>query len=52
MSASRGVTYIDLYPAFLSDDGSIVDGLAYDELHLTGAGYRVWQEQLAPYMQQ
>lgn len=42
-----GVTYIDLYPAFLDPDGSIRDELTYDELHLSGEGYRLWQSQLA-----
>ena len=50
LAAARDVEFIDLYPAFLADDGSIRDALSYDELHLTGEGYRLWQEQLAPYV--
>jgi lysophospholipase L1-like esterase len=45
-----GVTYIDLYPAFLAADGSIRDELTLDELHLSGEGYRVWQSLLEPVM--
>jgi lysophospholipase L1-like esterase len=45
-----GVTYIDLYPAFLAPDGSIRDELTLDEVHLTGAGYRLWQSRLQPTM--
>ncbi len=46
LAAERGLEFIDLYPAFLDEDGSIRDVLSYDELHLTGEGYRLWQEQL------
>lgn len=45
-----GVTYIDLYPAFLAPDGSIRDDLTLDEVHLTGSGYRLWQSLLEPTM--
>ena len=50
LAKERGLTYIDLYPAFLGEDGSIRDELTYDELHLSGAGYREWQRLLAPYV--
>jgi lysophospholipase L1-like esterase len=45
-----GVTYIDLYPAFLAPDGSIRDDLTLDEVHLTGSGYRLWRSLLEPTM--
>ena len=45
-----GVVFIDLYPAFLAPDGSLRDELTFDELHLTGAGYRVWRTLLAPHL--
>ena len=45
-----GVGFIDLYPAFLAPDGSLRDELTFDELHLTGAGYRRWRELLLPYL--
>lgn len=48
IASELGVTYIDLYPAFLAEDGSIQDDLTYDELHLTGAGYKLWQSLLEP----
>lgn len=47
----RSVTYIDLYPHFLADDGSIDDAYSNDELHLNGQGYDLWAEQLLPYVQ-
>jgi lysophospholipase L1-like esterase len=50
MATALGVTYIDLYPDFLAPDGSIKDELTYDELHLTGAGYELWQSLLSPTM--
>ena len=37
-------TWIDLYPIFLDDDGSIKDDYSNDELHLHGAGYLVWRD--------
>ena len=45
-----GATYIDLYPAFLADDGSLRDELTRDEVHLTGEGYELWQSLLEPSM--
>ena len=46
ISNELGVTYVDLYPAFLDSDGSLRDELTYDEIHLTGEGYRLWQSLL------
>ncbi len=43
--------WIDLHPLFLDDEGvSINNSLSNDELHLLGAGYRVWQEAILEYM--
>lgn len=39
-------TWIDLYPLFLADDGSIRDDLANDELHLLGPGYVIWRDHI------
>mgnify|MGYP001822069636 FL=1 len=53
MARETGVHYIDLYPHFLAEDGSIRDDLSNDELHLQGEGYALWAELLgqaiAPY---
>jgi lysophospholipase L1-like esterase len=46
-----GVSFIDLYPAFLAADGSLRDELTFDELHLAGAGYRLWRSLLAPHLE-
>lgn len=50
IAAATGSTYINLYPAFLAQDGSIEDSITGDELHLNGPGYAIWQAQLAPFM--
>lgn len=50
MATERRLTYLDLFPAFAGEGGGIRDGLSYDRLHLTGAGYRHWQSLLAPYV--
>ena len=39
-------TWVDLYPDFLAEDGSIADELANDELHLLGSGYIVWRDKI------
>jgi hexosaminidase len=48
IASELGVNYIDLYPAFLAPDGSIRDELTYDDLHLSGEGYLLWQSILEP----
>lgn len=50
LAAERGLVYVDLYPAFLADDGSICDEYSGDELHLTGVGYREWERLLDPFV--
>ena len=50
LAAERGLTYVDLYPAFLAEDGSIRDELTFDEIHLTGVGYREWYRLLEPHL--
>ena len=44
------LNFIDLYPHFLGEDGGIRQGLHTDGLHLSGAGYRLWQKLLTPYL--
>ena len=50
VAAERGLTYVDLYPAFLAEDGSLRDELTFDELHLNGDGYREWARWLEPHL--
>jgi lysophospholipase L1-like esterase len=49
LARARGLTTIDLFPSFVSDDGAIQEALSYDGLHLSGKGYRLWQSLLEPY---
>jgi len=46
-ASEQGATFVDLYPLFLDEDGSIRDELANDELHLMGAGYEIWRDAIA-----
>jgi lysophospholipase L1-like esterase len=46
VASERGAVWIDLYPLFLAEDGSIRDELANDELHLLGAGYAIWRDRI------
>ena len=42
LAEGRGLPYIDLYSAFVCDDGSICDEYSNDEIHLLGPGYVKW----------
>ena len=44
LAATHGATWIDLYPLFLQQDGSLRDELTNDELHLLGEGYTLWRD--------
>ena len=48
LAGEHGAEYLDLYPHFLGDDGGLRGDLHYDGLHLSGAGYRLWQRLLEP----
>jgi len=50
LAEERDLVFIDLYSAFLAEDGSIRDEFTSDELHLSGAGYREWQRLLEPFV--
>ena len=41
-SEGKGVTYVDLYPAFLDPDGRLDKRYTNDGLHLLGPGYVNW----------
>ena len=42
--------YLDLWPALADDNGNLRRGFSLDGLHLTGAGYRAWCDELDPHM--
>jgi lysophospholipase L1-like esterase len=44
------VTLLDLYPAFVDASGKQIDSLFNDGLHPSEAGYRVWRDQLVPFL--
>lgn len=43
-------TWIDLYPLFLDDDGSIADAYSNDELHLQGSAYIAWRDKIKTFV--
>jgi lysophospholipase L1-like esterase len=48
MANDLDVTFVNLYPHFLSSDGGIYVHLSNDELHLMGDGYQLWGQLLSP----
>jgi len=47
VAGERGAAWVDLYPGFLDPEtGGIRTELSNDELHLLGAGYALWKEQI------
>lgn len=50
LAEERALPYIDLYAAFVCDEGYICNGYSNDELHLLGPGYVKWVELLRPYI--
>jgi len=50
MAKDYGAVYVDLYPLFIGEGDKLDPEYTNDGLHLTGAGYAVWQEAVAPYL--
>lgn len=50
MAQTRGLMYVDLFQAFVNEDGSIRDEFSLDGLHLSGQGYRHWQSVIEPHV--
>lgn len=50
MARERGVEWIMLYPYFCDENQNLRKELTTDGLHLVGAGYEIWREQLEPYV--
>ena len=44
------VTWINLYPLFVDDQGRLRADLTNDGLHLMGKGYLIWRDALRPYV--
>lgn len=46
----QGVTWVNLYPLFVDDQGRLRADLTNDGLHLMGKGYLIWRDALKPYL--
>ncbi len=46
----QGVTWINLYPLFVDDQGRLKAEYTNDGLHLMGPAYLVWRDAVAPYV--
>lgn len=46
----QGVTWIDLYPLFVDDQGRLKAEYTNDGLHLMGPAYLIWRDAIAPYV--
>ena len=46
----QGVTWINLYPLFVDDQGRLRAELTNDGLHLMGQGYLIWRDAIKPYI--
>lgn len=50
LAEKEKITLIDLYPHFLNANKKLDNKFTQDGLHLTAAGYKVWKDILAPYL--
>jgi len=46
----QGVTWINLYPLFVDDQGRLRADLTNDGLHLMGKGYLIWRDAITPHI--
>ena len=46
----QDVTWINLYPLFVDDQGRLRADLTNDGLHLMGKGYLIWRDVIKPYI--
>jgi lysophospholipase L1-like esterase len=52
LARRHGCAFIDLFEHLTAPDGSIRDVYSNDGLHLTGAGYLLWRDLIAPYVKE
>jgi len=50
LAARHGFTFINLYPAFVDENGALQSQLTNDHLHLMAEGYTRWVEILTPHV--
>ena len=48
----RGLTWVNLHPAFCDADGNLRADLTNDGLHLLGPGYLIWRDIVLPYVKE
>ncbi len=46
----RGLTYVDLYKDFINSEGNLRNAFTSDGVHLSDAGYEVWEKGLISYL--
>ncbi|MFA9452939.1 MAG: GDSL-type esterase/lipase family protein [Candidatus Aminicenantaceae bacterium] len=51
MAHDYGAEFVNLYPLFIGEGEKLDPEFTNDGLHLTGAGYAVWKEAVAPFLQ-
>lgn len=47
---NKQVTFIDIHPDFLNNEGEMDEGYTYDGVHLSEAGYILWAELIQSYL--
>lgn len=50
LARTRRVTYLDLWPALATPEGTLRPDFTLDGLHLNGSGYRAWVDVLRQYV--
>jgi len=50
MAGDYDAVFVDLYPLFIEEGEKLDPEFTNDGLHLTGAGYAVWKEAVAPFL--
>ena len=50
MCQRLGITFINLYPLFVGEDGKMKPEYTNDGLHLMGGAYLIWRDALLPYI--
>ena len=50
IASEAGCEYLNVYPKMLDSDGNLADEYTTDGLHLSRAGYAVWMDFVAPYL--
>lgn len=52
LASSKGVTWVNINPAFCDADGNLRRELTNDGLHLLGPAYLIWRDIVMPYVEE